>query len=252
MFAALPMYDRPETAAAHDALWTGIRDRLRSDGIDAPASLDRETDHMAGWARDDLLLGQICNLPLRVLHRRRLTVLGCGDYGLDGTAPGLYRSLFVVRDDHPARRPEDAVHEPFAYNDALSWSGWGAPWHWADANGLFLTPALATGAHTASARAVADGRAGLAAIDAITWRALQRWEPAAARLRVIGRTGASPGQSFVTARPEHADAIRAALAAAIAGLPSEHAATLGLRGIVRLPDTAYDLAVPPDPQAIAA
>ncbi len=33
MIAALPMYDRPENRAAHDALWSLIRDGLRARGI---------------------------------------------------------------------------------------------------------------------------------------------------------------------------------------------------------------------------
>ena len=28
MIASLPMYDRPETAAANDRLWQGVRERL--------------------------------------------------------------------------------------------------------------------------------------------------------------------------------------------------------------------------------
>ena len=56
MFASLPMYDRPETAAAHDALWLRIRDRMRDRGVDAPDALDRSVHHVEGWGRADLVL----------------------------------------------------------------------------------------------------------------------------------------------------------------------------------------------------
>ncbi|WP_246082533.1 hypothetical protein [Rubellimicrobium rubrum] len=63
MIAALPMYDRPDNWAAHDALWSLIRDGLRSRGNAAPDALDHGTDPMDEWGRPDLVLGQICNLP---------------------------------------------------------------------------------------------------------------------------------------------------------------------------------------------
>ena len=40
--ASLMMYDRPDVVrGANDALWTGIRDRMRRAGFDAPDALDR-------------------------------------------------------------------------------------------------------------------------------------------------------------------------------------------------------------------
>ncbi|SHI59999.1 phosphate/phosphite/phosphonate ABC transporter substrate-binding protein [Wenxinia saemankumensis] len=252
MFAAFPMYDRPETAAAHDALWADLRDRLRQAGIDAPEALDRDVPYMDGWARDDLLVGQICNLPLRALHCERLTVLGCGDYGLPDCPPGHYHSVLVVRHDDPARTAEEAAGHRLAYNDPMSCSGWGAVWTWAESRGLRLAPHLETGAHADSLAAVAEGRADLAAIDSITWAMLRRWDPAAREVRVVGRTGTSPGQSFVTADPGIAGTLRAALAAAIDGLAPDHRATLGLRGLVRLPSGDYDMALPEAPIRRAA
>jgi hypothetical protein len=54
MFAALPMYDRPDNRAAHDRLWGAIRDGLKERGVEAPEALDRETYYSDGWARPDL------------------------------------------------------------------------------------------------------------------------------------------------------------------------------------------------------
>lgn len=251
MIAALPMYARPENRAAHDVLWGLIRDNLRADGIAAPDALDWETGHMEGWARPDLVLSQICNLPWRARFRDRVTLIGAADYGLPDCAPGHYYSVFVVRADDTATDPADRAAR-FAYNEGLSNSGWGAPQLWAAAQGFAFAPHLATGAHWESARAVADGRADIAAIDAITWRNLERWWPQSGRLRIIGRTDATPGQSFITGAGQDPAPYRAAIAAAIAALPAAEAALLGLRGIRDLPLSDYDIPLPPAPEAIAA
>ncbi|MEN8840781.1 MAG: PhnD/SsuA/transferrin family substrate-binding protein [Octadecabacter sp.] len=243
MFVSLPMYDRPENRAAHDALWAGVRDNLGY----GPETLDRETDHIIGWGREDLLLGQICNLPYRADFRNNVTRIACADYGLDDTPAGYYHSVFVVRVEDAPRGLAPATLGRFAYNDALSQSGWGAPLARITQQGLQFHTTLLTGAHIDSVKAVATGRADLASIDAVTWRMFQKWEPMAANLRAIGRTGLSPGMTFITGNTKDPAPLRAALADAIAALSPDHAQTLGLRGIVELPDSAYDIALPKAP-----
>lgn len=247
MIAALPMYDRPETAAAHDALWALVRDGLRARGLAAPDALDRALDYREGWARPDLILGQVCNLPFRAGLRGRVTVIGAADHGLPGDPPGFYHSVIVARADDD--RPASALAHCFAVNDALSNSGWDNAVHWARAAGVTLRPVVVTGSHEGSVRAVASGEADLAAIDAVSWEGFRRWTPAARTLRVLGRTRTSPGMTFITRQGEDPAPYREALAAAIAALPGGPAALLGLRGVVVLPPSAYDLPLPPDPAA---
>lgn len=250
MIAALPMYLRAENRAAHAALWAGIRNGLRARGIAAPDALTEGLAHMDLWARPDLVLAQICNLPWRARFRDRVTLIGAADYGLPGCAPGQYYSVFLARADDPATDVRDLAHR-FAYNEGLSNSGWGAPQLYAAARGFALVPLLATGAHQESARAVAEGRADLCAIDAVTWRNLTRWWPGAAALRVIGRSDASPGMSFATRAGQAPGPYREAIADAIADLDPGDAAILGLRGIVVLPEGEYDLPLPPTPKSLA-
>ncbi|NDV01688.1 phosphate/phosphite/phosphonate ABC transporter substrate-binding protein [Pseudoroseicyclus tamaricis] len=253
MIAALPMYQRAENAAAHAVLWALIRDGLRVRGIEAPEALDVETDHMEVWGRPDLVLSQICNLPYRAVYRERVTLIGASDYGLKDCAPGYYYSYFVVPKDDPASRPEEAAGYPLDHNDGLSQSGWGAAQLWAAERGFAFPAGKATGAHSASLARLAEGRGRLAAIDAVTWRNLERWAPEqVAAVKIIGRTGASPGQSFITRAGEDPAPYSAAIAEAIGALPAEEAATLGLKGIVPLPASAYDLPLPPKPEASAA
>ncbi len=249
LFASLPMYDRAENRAAHDALWALIRDGLRDRGIDAPAALDRNVPHVEGWGRPDLVLGQICNLPYRAAFRDRVTVIGASDYGLVGTEPGYYRSVLIVRNDAPAKTLAEAMAYPFAFNEPLSNSGWGTPQQYAMAAGGSLNPVRQTGSHRESLRAVANGLADLAALDAITFRNLCRWDPQARDVRVIAETMATPGMSFITRAGEDPAPYRAAIAAAIGMLPKEQAVILGLKGIVALSPDAYDLPIPPPPMA---
>jgi ABC-type phosphate/phosphonate transport system substrate-binding protein len=241
------MYDRPENADAHDALWALIRDGLRARDIPAPDTLDREINHMEGWGRPDLTLGQICNLPLRARFRDRVTMIGASDYGLPDTPAGHYHSVYVVRANDPATSLADTAGYRFAFNEGLSQSGWGAPFDHARAQGHTLTPHLRTGAHVRSLVAVAEGRADLAAIDAVTFRNLTRWEPATRAVRVIGRTHPSPGMTFITAPGRDPAPFFDAIAQAIAALDPVSRDTLGLQAIVALPPSAYDIPLPPPP-----
>lgn len=251
MIAALPMYLWPANMAAHDRLWAGIRDDLRGRGIPAPQALDHATGHMAGWARPDLVLSMICNLPYRAQFRGRVTKIGVADYALPGLAPGQYNAVLIVRADDPAQGFADAAHYPMAFNEPLSNSGWGMAHAHGRALGLTLNPALRSGSHRASLAAVVQGRAGLAALDAVTWVNMQRWDPNAALARVIAVTPPSPGMTFVTAAGRDPAPYHAAIAGAIDGLSAADRDVLGLRGIVALPEAAYDIPLPDFPPGFA-
>ncbi|MGJ8622582.1 MAG: phosphate/phosphite/phosphonate ABC transporter substrate-binding protein [Yoonia sp.] len=240
------MYARPGNAAAHAALWTLIRDHLRAGGIAAPDRLNCHIAPMDGWAHPDLVLGQICNLPLRKLFIDKVTVIGAADYGLAGCPAGYYRSHFVVRKDSPFRDPIALTDARFAYSEVLSQSGYGAAQLWAAARGAQFRPTLQTGSHKASIAAVAEGRADIASIDAQTWWIETRENPYIRELDIIGHTDPSPGMSFITRKGQDPAPYFAAIRDAIRALPSADAATLGLQSIVALDESAYDLPFPPE------
>ncbi len=177
----------------------------------------------------------------------KVTVIGASDYGLDGCAPGYYRSLFVVRVDDSAERPEDLDGRPMAYNDALSQSGYGAVASWALKRKFGLNPALRTGAHIDSIRAVVARKADFATIDAQTFRILQPHVEEMAGLRVIGATPSSPGMTFITGKGRDARLFIAAISEAIEGLNPSYRAMLGLRDIVQLAADSYNPMLPPPP-----
>jgi hypothetical protein len=242
MIAALGMYDLGDAAPANDRLWALIRDGLRGAGIAAPDILTRgEAAYLPGWLSPDLVLAQTCGRPFREVLHDKVTLIGTPDYGVAGCAPGYYRSVFVVRVDDGRGSLRDFAAARFAFNGPDSQSGWAGPMHYAP----YLTPALQTGGHRASAEAVAGGLADVAALDAVTWRLLQRNLPAlAAKLRVVDETPPAPGLPLISAQGADAARIFGVVSGAIATLSPADRAVLGLKGLVQIPVSAY-LALPP-------
>ncbi len=246
------MYDRPTNRAAHDAFWVLVRDNLRASGIDTPDALDRETGYLTGWARPDLVLGQICNLPLRAKFLDKVTMIGAADYGIPNCPAGHYNSVFVVHRDAEGDTPSDFANARFAANSLTSHSGYGAPQAWAQLNDCTFRAPMMTGSHDRSVAMIADRRADIAAIDAQTWMLQQRDMPLTADLRVVGVTGHAPCMTFITRQGQDPAIYFAAIAAAIAGLGQVDQESLGLTQIVSLPVADYDLPMPPLPQTINA
>lgn len=247
MIAALGMYDRAEVQAVNDRLWRLIRDGMRARGIAAPATLTRgEMAYMPGWLSPDLVLAQTCGFPYRARLHGLVTLVGTPDYGVEGCPAGYYRSIFVARVDD-GRSLAEFDGTPLAYNDGLSQSGWAAPQNHAARLGLALPAGLHTGGHVASARAVAEGRADLAALDAVTWAMIGDWDaPMAQALRVVDRTDPTPGLPLIAGAGAQPGPIFDAVSFAIAELAPEDRAALHLKGLVKIPAETY-LAVPTPP-----
>ncbi len=244
--ASLPMYDRPELREATDRYWALIREGLAARGIEAPDALLRDdAPLMTHWESGGLILSQTCGFPYRARLHGRVQLVGTPDFGNLGCAPGYYRSVLIARADDPRGDFADFDGAALAYNDGLSQSGWAAPINHAAVAGIQLRPGPETGAHRASIRAVAEGRADLAAIDAQTWALVSEFEDVS-DLQVIGATDPTPALPYITAPGQDAGAIFDAVAEAIAALAPEDRAALRLRGIVRIPASAY-LAVPIPP-----
>lgn len=253
MIASLGMYDFGAAEAANDRLWALIRAGLRGRGLDAPATLTRgENAYWPAWQSPHLILSQTCGYPFRARLHDGVTYVGTPDYGVEGCAPGEYRSVFVARVDDPRMALVAFDGARFAYNEPLSQSGWAAPQTHAARLGLRLVPTVRTGAHRLSAQAVVDGRADIAALDAVTHSLMQ--DGGLTRgLRVVGLTDPSPGLPYITALGQDPEPIFDAVSEAIAALAAPDRATLHLRGLVRIPVKDY-LAVPnpPAPEQIAA
>ncbi|MCA0870023.1 phosphate/phosphite/phosphonate ABC transporter substrate-binding protein [Seohaeicola saemankumensis] len=244
MIASLGMYDMPALQPANDRFWQAIRARLGH----GPEQLTRDRDLWEIWQAPDLLLAQTCGLPYRSRLHDRVALVGTPDYGLPDCPPGYYRSVLVVRAGDRRATLRDFAGARLACNEGLSQSGWAAPMAHLAGNNARPGAIVFTGAHAASARAVATGQADIAGIDALTWALLLRHDPVTRDLRVIAQTEPTPGLPYITAQTQDAVRLADQVAAAIGDLNAGDKHTLHIRGLVAIPASDY-LSLPPAPPA---
>lgn len=220
--ACLPMYDWPEIRAETDALWAAISARLQDHGIAAPARLDRTLVREQAWMAPDLALAQTCGLPFMRSLQGKVTLLGAPVYDLPYD-PGDYCSLLVARANDKAETLEDFRGRRVAFNGSDSQSGYVAlqcvvaP---LAKDGLFFGGGIESGSHRQSVVAVAEERADIAAVDAVSWQLALDHEPLARHLKVVAETPLTPGLPFITCRSNGArrEAMNLAIGQAIDGL----------------------------------
>ncbi len=209
--------DAPERLARRNAdlppVPGGIRDRDgRPIGPDPATLPPDEFDLPTLWRHPMLLLSQTCWGPMIATGlAEHVTVVGQPDYsGIEGGEGTLYSSAIVMRRDAGAadmpgpgdgrpRLPEVLGGLRLAVNGLDSMSGWLGIAEDAAQAGLRLAPALVSGSHRASIRAIAAGEADIAAIDCRSWALARRFEPAAGELVVAGWTGRRKGLPLVAA-----------------------------------------------------
>ena len=97
------MYDFAELAAATNAFWRGIGERLRRAGMDGvPTHLSRTPDYASAWWDPGLILGQTCGYPLfsnpensnNVPNRPRIVATPV--YSAPGCKGPRHSSFFIV------------------------------------------------------------------------------------------------------------------------------------------------------------
>jgi len=210
--AALPMYDFPELAGAHDALWSALRAELLAAGVPAPARLTRSLGHFDAWRDPRLLLGQACEYPLAKRFARSVRKVATPIYTAAGCTGASYRSAIVVRVDDPAAGLADLRGRRCVVNEIDSNSGMNllraavAP---LCGRGRFFASVAYSGSHRQSAAVVAAGAADVTALDCVSYAHLQRLDPGTtAALRVVGWSPASPSLPLITAAATDDDTLR--------------------------------------------
>jgi hypothetical protein len=256
--ASLGMYDPPWLHGANDALWSVLARHLRDNGFAAiPERLDRDRPLPAIWADPDLVLAQTCCYPLATTLAGAVTPVAAPVYAWPGCRGATHRSFLVVPEASPFQNLSDLRGRRLAVNGFDSNTGMNllraavAPLAGGSA---FFGSVTVTGAHLSSMSAVARGEADLAAVDCVTFGLAARHRPdLAAGLRVIGETEPSPALPFVTRREASAEAVAAALRAALADARAAEACTrLGLTGVEPLPADACAQVVARERDAVAA
>ncbi|MEM9238418.1 MAG: PhnD/SsuA/transferrin family substrate-binding protein [Pseudomonadota bacterium] len=233
--ASLPMYDFPAIRGATDRYWQAIRSALGQ----GPRELVRDGDVWRGWQDPDLLLSQTCGLPFRSRLKGKVALVGTPDFGLPGCGPGEYNSVFVARKDDPRNDLTDFEGAKFAVNEFGSQSGWAAPIMYTRSQNVAFGGFLETGAHIASAEAVAEGRADIAALDGVSWRFLGAEGTLSRKLKAIDITPPSPGLPYITSLKNDPAQIFAAVEQAIASLSQADREALGLKGLVWIAPDRY-------------
>ena len=229
------MYDRAETAQANDRLWSAVRNALGY----GPETLTRDMDVWDIWQSPDLLLAQTCGYPYRAHLHNHVELVGTPDYGVDGCPPGYYNSVFIARRDDTRKFLTDFSETIFAYNEPMSQSGWAAPVHHVTTLGMKFGEAKKSGAHVMSARLVAEGQADIAAIDAVTWALIEKYDKFSRDLHIVERTEPTPGLPYISALGSDKSALFAAMDVAIRSLANTDRQTLQIKGIVDIPVVKY-------------
>ena len=243
MIASLPMYDRPETASALDRLWVNFRDAWPG----APAGLTRDGNPWNHWRHSELLLSQTCGLPYRARLHGSVQLVGAPVHDLP-CLEGRYFSTIIVRaDDNRTTLAEFAGTRP-AINDPLSQSGWAALDAKAREHGFHFFAPVITGSHAASAHAIANRVADIAAIDTVSWKYIKEFDGLEAALKEIGHTRPTPALPYITARTQDARKVFDTLRNAIQNLEDADRRLLCLKGLARVHARDYlELPMPAAP-----
>ena len=248
MRASLPMYLTPQTAAATDRLWQGIRSAMAQHGLESPKTLDPNGIGYDYWTAPDLIFSQTCGMPYRTRLHGQVVLIGTPDHGAAGCPKGFYRSVVVKRRDDPRKSTDNAR---VAYNGADSQSGFAAL---ANSLGPDVSKTgrwIETGAHRNSAIAVAQGHADIAALDCVTWALLQDDPEYVDELSVLFETDPTPGLPYICANSQDPKPVFQAVRTAIVSLSQADKDTLQLYDLIDIPASEYLRVPTPSPMVLS-
>ena len=218
--AHLAMYDLAEVRGAVDELWRAIAARL---GPDAPAALTWPADIEAACRGPELVLGQTCGLPLVTALDGTVAVVGAFARTGASDPDAHYRSVLIARRAAPLVAQAGRVAAVNSWGSLSGWASFGAAVQAAVPGAAparrtpFFRDVIVTGAHVASLRALADGRADVACIDGVTLALVRTHRPdALVGLHEIGCGPRIPCLPLVTAAGRDVLALRAAIRGALA------------------------------------
>ncbi len=208
------MYDLPELAAATGAWWDGIAAHMRRQGIaDVPDVCATPQDLERHWRAPNLLFSQTCGYPLTHQLNGKVRLLGLPVYACKGCDPdGFYSSMIVVPASSNLHSMGDCRSARAVYNTDDSMSGLlalrsaAAPQQ--SETEPFFRSLSRSGGHRRSLRAVADGEADVACIDAVTFALLSRVDPEViSGVRVLGQSPKVPGLPYITSLAASAETL---------------------------------------------
>ena len=239
--AALAMYPLAGLREPYDALWAALSERLDAAGVPGvPRGLEWERDLHETWGDPELLLGNTCGWPLVTELEGAVAVVGSFDMNVPFASGGRYRSVLVAGRPLPFATWRERPDTVIAVNTLDSLSGWVSFAHeW----GAVPHQPVVTGGHLHSMRAVADGTAHVASIDAVTFEHVVHSEPMTGGLHVVGHGPLVPTLPLVCAA-RHAHLVPVLRDAVVATLADpamrDVLVALRIRGFVPFDRSAFD------------
>ncbi|WP_420413466.1 phosphate/phosphite/phosphonate ABC transporter substrate-binding protein [Roseibium sp.] len=259
----LPMYDWPEVADETRVLEAALTDEICHALAIAPSTLqpwEPDIDLYDLWKDPGLLLAQTCGYPFTHDLKGKVSLIGAPEHEAVGCSGPAYCSQIIVAASSPFRTLADLKGSRAAFNGPDSQSGMNALRHALAllANGRpFFKSVAESGGHLASMAAVAEGRADVAAIDAVCWALAGREKPQlVSGLRALTQTAQAPGLPYITSvqfspveRQKIAEAISSVFAKAETAKSRER---LCIRGFSKLVPEDYTVILEMETQAAAA
>jgi len=198
------MYNQPALLPLWQAWWQGVVPYLKAAGIEQiPSQLCWPDDYMAHWRQPELLLSQICSLPLVDHLQGQVQYVASPMFSTSMQNGSNYCSLLMVREGSDIHRLKDLKNARVAINDRDSQSGYGILNHSFMQTGLLLEDMVAgyaqSGAHVQSLTWLQQGKVDLAAIDCISYHFIAKHQPHLLEgLRSLGKTAYTQGHAWVT------------------------------------------------------
>lgn len=248
---SLPMYDFPEFASATTRLVARVVEEVSSLGEPVVVDTPENAMHhglIEHWESDATYLSQSCGLPFVEQLHRYADVIGTIRWTGISDERGWYRTVIVVRADHPARTVEQLKGARPVISNTQSLSGW-CSLGWALAQVTsdpgFVQPYRVGERHTGSLQLLQDNEADFASIDPATFSILSRHRAELVQnLRVIGHGPLVPATPLHVSKIRHAslEDVRAAVAGAFAD-PSlaDVRDVIGIDSFVGLDNAEYDV-----------
>lgn len=177
--AGLAMYPFAPLVEHYAHLWALVRESVPA----LPVELEWPPDLHPVWRDPAMVLHQTCGWPLvtelaDLVAAGRVRVVGAFVHTVPEALGPTYRSVLVARSGLAVARPADLAGTHAAVNSTASLSGWVSLVHAVHGPGAtWQGPVTLTGAHAESLRALHDGRAEVASIDAVSFAHVRRWMP---------------------------------------------------------------------------
>ena len=237
--STLEMYDRLETNKANKEFYSKISQQLIMQKINAPETLTNAKDQLKLWKSKDLFFSQTCGLPYKMFLHNKVTLIGTPDYGVKGCEPGYYNSVFVVREENRNKSVEEFNEANLAVNDYFSQSGWAAPQNYMKNLQLKFNEVILSGSHLNSAKLVSEGKADITAIDAVSFKMIQKYDDFSVNLSIIGMTNPTPGLPFIAYQGADTKIFQRAVKNAIDTISSKSKKALQIKGLISIPKSEY-------------